>query len=50
MFKLTRHRVFQIAITTGVIASTVLGIYAVEFGHYATIIAIATNLAWIWEA
>jgi hypothetical protein len=47
---MTRHRKFQIAITTGVVVSTFLGYVAPELGHFAVIGTIATNLAWIWEA
>lgn len=47
---MTRHRKYQIAITFGVVATTILGHYAPDLQHFAVLGTIATNLAWIWEA
>lgn len=48
--RLTRHRRYQIVITVGICVSTVIAIAAPHMSLQATMISLAVNFAWIWEA
>jgi hypothetical protein len=46
---MNRHRVFQVLITFGVVATSVLAYAAPDLGHWTLAGTIATNVLWIWE-
>lgn len=50
LFRLERHRWFQVVITAGVIVSTIVGYFFPYHGEFAVVAGVATNLIWIWEA
>ena len=46
---MSRHRRFQIAITTGVTATTVVVIFWPQYQIHAAGLGLVSNLIWIWE-
>ena len=46
---MNRHRRFQVGITIGVTATTVVVIFWPEYQVHAAAIGLVSNLCWIWE-
>ena len=46
---MSRHRRFQIGITVGVTATTLVVIFFPEYQMHAAGLGLVSNLVWIWE-
>lgn len=47
---LERHRKFQIGITLGISAGTLVAMIVPEFSTHANLLILVANYFWVWEA